>query len=79
MTVLVASLARPSGNLTGFNLLTVELTAKRLELLLELVPKATVIALLVNPRGLYAERIVPVMQDSARRGRSATRCGPASM
>jgi putative tryptophan/tyrosine transport system substrate-binding protein len=63
---LVASLARPSGNLTGFNLLTVELTAKRLELLLELVPKATVIALLANPRGLYAERIVPVAQDSAR-------------
>jgi putative ABC transport system substrate-binding protein len=63
---LVASLARPGGNLTGFNLLTVELTAKRLELLLELVPQATVIALLVNPRGLYAERIVPVVQESAR-------------
>jgi putative tryptophan/tyrosine transport system substrate-binding protein len=63
---LVASLARPSGNLTGFSLLTVELMAKRLELLLGLVPQATVIALLVNPQGLYAERIVPVVQGAAR-------------
>jgi putative ABC transport system substrate-binding protein len=62
---LVASLARPGGNLTGFSLLTVELMAKRLELLLELVPQATVIVLLVNPKGLYAERIVPVVQEAA--------------
>src|SRR5882724_5069347 len=45
---LVASLARPGGNLTGVSLLTVELMAKRLELLSELVPQARVIALLVN-------------------------------
>ena len=63
---LVASLARPGGNLTGFSLLTVDLMPKRLELLLELVPQATVIALLVNPKGLYAERIVPVVQEAAR-------------
>jgi putative ABC transport system substrate-binding protein len=63
---LVASLARPGGNLTGFSLLTVELVPKRLELLLELVPQATVVALLVNPKGLYAERIVPVVQEAAR-------------
>ena len=46
---LVASLARPGGNLTGFSNMTVEMQPKRLELLCELVPKATVIALLVNP------------------------------
>jgi ABC-type uncharacterized transport system substrate-binding protein len=46
---LVASLARPGGNLTGINLLSTELTAKRLELLREMVPRASRIAVLVNP------------------------------
>jgi putative ABC transport system substrate-binding protein len=46
---LVTSLARPSGNLTGVNAMGLELTAKRLELLREMLPGAARIAVLVNP------------------------------
>jgi ABC-type uncharacterized transport system substrate-binding protein len=46
---LVTSLARPGGNLTGINFFAVEVAAKRLELLRELVPGATLIGVLVNP------------------------------
>ena len=51
---LIASLARPGGNLTGFSLLDLELHPKRLELLLEMVPQAKVTALLPEPLGLWA-------------------------
>jgi len=47
----VASLSHPGGNLTGINFFTSELMEKRLELLHALVPKATVIACIVNPGG----------------------------
>src|SRR5215472_2718335 len=63
---LVESLARPGGNVTGFSVLVVELNPKRLELLSELVPQATVIALLVNPNSSSTERIVGDVQEAAR-------------
>jgi len=63
---LVSSLARPGGNLTGVILLAGELTAKRLELLSELVPRAGVIALLMNPKEASAERIIRDVQEAAR-------------
>jgi putative ABC transport system substrate-binding protein len=63
---LVASLARPGGNVTGVTLLSVELMSKRFELLSELVPQAKVIALLVNPSNTNSERIVRETQDAAR-------------
>ena len=63
---LVASLARPGGNLTGISFLVVDLTAKLLELLSELVPRANVIALLVNPTNPLTERLIKVAQEAAR-------------
>jgi len=63
---LVASLARPGGNLTGVNLFVVELHAKRLELITELVPQAKAVALLANPNSPQTERVVQAMQDAAR-------------
>jgi putative ABC transport system substrate-binding protein len=63
---LVASLNRPGGNMTGVAALQAELVAKRVELLHELVPKATVIALLVNPTNRYTETETQVTQDGAR-------------
>jgi putative ABC transport system substrate-binding protein len=63
---LVGSLARPGGNLTGFSNLTIELTPKRLEPLCELVPRATVIALLVNPDNKMTEPYIGAMQEAAR-------------
>src|SRR5205085_10596483 len=55
---LIASLARPGGNLTGVITVANDLIAKRLELLSELVPRAGVIALLVNPNIANAERVI---------------------
>jgi putative ABC transport system substrate-binding protein len=64
---LVASLARPGGNLTGMIFMTAEMVPKRLELLSELVPQAKVIALLVNPDNPIPE---PIMRDVQNAGRA---------
>jgi putative ABC transport system substrate-binding protein len=63
---LVASLNRPGGNLTGVTTLGTEVGPKRLELLHEMVPTATIIALLVNPTALTAETQTRDMQAAAR-------------
>jgi putative ABC transport system substrate-binding protein len=64
---LVASLARPAGNMTGVNLFNVELAAKRLELLRELVPRAARIAVLVNAADVaITETQVQEVQAAAR-------------
>src|ERR1700732_589111 len=63
---LVASFARPGGNLTGANILVAGLNPKRLELLSKLVPEADVIALLVNPNYSGVEAIMREVQEAAR-------------
>src|SRR5262245_38093669 len=64
---LVASRARPGSNMTGINIFNVELAAKRLELLRELVPRAARIALLVNPADVaITESQVKEVQAAAR-------------
>ena len=63
---LVASLARPGGNLTGINFLSAELVAKRLELLREIVPAAARLAVLVNPAGPTPEITLRDVEPAAR-------------
>jgi putative ABC transport system substrate-binding protein len=63
---LVASLNRPGGNITGVTLLAVELEAKRLELLRELVPNSALIAMLVNPSNAQAKTQSLKVQAAAR-------------
>jgi len=63
---LVASLARPGGNLTGIGFMATELMPKRLELLSELVPQAKVISLLVNPNNASTGRLIKEAQEAAR-------------
>ena len=63
---LVASLAQPDGNLTGINIFNLELTAKRLELLRQLVPGATSVAVLVNPANASTENTLTDVEAAAR-------------
>jgi putative ABC transport system substrate-binding protein len=64
---LVASLARPGGNATGFNFFFTEVVAKRLGLLHDLVPKAVRVAVLVNPaNGVVTKTMLRDMPEAAR-------------
>jgi putative ABC transport system substrate-binding protein len=64
---IVASLNRPGGNLTGVSNLNVELLPKRLELLHQMIPAATVVGLLVNPTNpIVAEANIKDLQAAAR-------------
>ena len=63
---LVASLNRPGGNLTGINILSAELAAKRLGLLRELVPTATRVAVLTDPTGSSPETTLREVEAAAR-------------
>jgi putative tryptophan/tyrosine transport system substrate-binding protein len=63
---LVASLKRPGGNMTGIAALTIELEAKRLEFLHELLPTAAIIAVLVNPNNPAIEAETRSMRDAVR-------------
>src|SRR2546425_1321097 len=62
---LATSLARPGGNLTGFNFLATELVAKRLELLRELVPAAVKVAVLVDPAAPPTEPTLRELEAAA--------------
>ncbi len=63
---LVASLSRPGGNVTGVTSLAVEVGPKRLELAHDLIPTATIMALLVNPTNPLAEAVSRDLQAAAR-------------
>ena len=63
---LVGSLARPGGNLTGVNFFGAELTAKRLELLRELLPAARRIAVLLNPANAEADSTLRDVEAASR-------------
>jgi putative ABC transport system substrate-binding protein len=63
---LVASFNRPAGNITGVSFFSIELEAKRLELLRELVPQATILAALLNPNNPNAESQSKDVQEAAR-------------
>ena len=62
---LVRSLAKPDGNATGISFLTVELERKRLELIREVIPKAAVIAILLNPRNPQTAAQTPEIKGAA--------------
>ena len=68
---LVASLNRPGGNVTGVTILDVELGPKRLDLLRELVPTATVVAALINPTNADAEIEAKDLQTAARTNKAS--------
>ena len=60
------SLARPGGSMTGVSLLVIELIPKRLELVHDLVPNATLIAGLINPKNSNAGRNLTALQEATQ-------------
>jgi putative ABC transport system substrate-binding protein len=63
---LVTSLSRPGGNITGISFFVADVVAKQLGLLRELVPTATTVALLLNPKSPEAQRQRPEAREAAR-------------
>src|SRR5258706_60909 len=68
---LVDSLARPGGNITGLSYYATELTAKRLELLREAVPRIAKIGVLANPAVAYLPFVTDTVRAAATLGLSA--------
>jgi len=63
---IVASFARPGGNMTGVSNMNVELGPKRLEILLEIIPTARRLGVLANPRSAFTEHALQEMRSVAR-------------
>jgi len=63
---LVSNLSHPEGNITGLSQIAPELAAKRLELIRELLPKATLIGELVDPANTYWQRVRPDYEQAFR-------------
>ena len=63
---LVSNLSHPGGNITGLSLIAPELAAKRLELIREFLPKATLIGELVDPANTYWQRVRPDYEQAFR-------------
>ena len=63
---LVSNLSHPGGNITGLSLIAPELAAKRLELIRELLPEATLIGELVDPANTYWQRVRPDYEQAFR-------------
>jgi putative ABC transport system substrate-binding protein len=66
-TGLVASLARPGGNITGISSIAAELSGKRIELLRELIPGLTRVAVLIHGANPFAKPLVDEVQASTKR------------
>ena len=73
---LVASLGRPGGNATGMTLISVVLGQKRLEILREIAPKASVVAMLANPISPDAVPEIGTVQSTSVRRASSTPPSP---
>jgi putative ABC transport system substrate-binding protein len=63
---LVASLARPAGNVTGLTIMATDLTAKRLQLLKDAIPRLTRLAVLWNPDTPYHPKLIEELKMAAR-------------